>query len=107
MIYKELSFSDFYDEFSRSGRINSWSYDSLIALYDYIENIGSDYELDVIELDCAYRWVNIDDAKWDCMHGYIDADTLNEMTWEECIEWLEPRTTVIPCGFEQAVILEF
>jgi hypothetical protein len=107
MIYKELSFGDFYDEFKRAGRDSSWSYDALRALYDYLEDMGTDYELDVIALDCEYSWVNMEEVKKDYMAVDFEEEELEDMPWNECIEWLDERTTVIPCGYEQAVIYSF
>ena len=54
MIYQDITKSDFRDAFHNMGRADSWSYEGLGALYDYIsENMG-DYKLDVIALDCEF-----------------------------------------------------
>lgn len=54
MIYQEITESQFRDAFHNMGRADSWSYQGLGALYDYIsENMG-DYKLDVIALDCEF-----------------------------------------------------
>ena len=37
MIYFELNFTDFIDEFKRFDRMQGWSVDGLRALFDYLE----------------------------------------------------------------------
>ena len=47
-----LSVYDFRDAFVRAGRKDQFSYDALGLIYDYLEEIDSDYDLDVIGLCC-------------------------------------------------------
>lgn len=46
--------SQFRDEFNRAGRGNQFSYEGLGLLFDYLEEIDPDYDLDVIALCCDY-----------------------------------------------------
>lgn len=107
MIYKELTFSDFYDEFTRAGKVDSWSYESLRALYDYLDDTRDDIELDVIAFDCDYQLISFDEVKENYLRDEYSEEELEDMTWDECVGWLEDNTTVIPCGYEQAVIAQF
>ena len=48
------------------------------ALFDYVEDCyGEDYELDVIELSCAY-------TEYDCLHDYYCS--YSNSTHDECDE---------------------
>lgn len=46
--------SKFMDEFRRMDRVTQFSYNGLSALFDYLEEIDENYELDVIALCCEY-----------------------------------------------------
>jgi len=78
---------DFTESFRNMGRSDNFSYDGLIALYDYLtgleDDIGSEIELDVIALCCAYSEY---DSFKELQEDYSDIRTMEE---------LEERTTVI------------
>jgi hypothetical protein len=46
--------SQFRDEFRQCGRADQFSYEALGLLFDYLEEIDPDYELDVIAICCEY-----------------------------------------------------
>ena len=46
--------SQFRDEFHRCGRGEQFSYEGLGILFDYLEDMGEDIELDVIALCCDF-----------------------------------------------------
>jgi len=46
--------SQFRDEFRQCGRGDQFSYEALGLLFDYFEEIDSDYDLDVIAICCEY-----------------------------------------------------
>lgn len=54
MIYKELTQSDFTAEFHRMGRGDNFTYEALCSMYNYLEELGEDFELDVIGLCCDF-----------------------------------------------------
>lgn len=65
MIYQTIdSFSQFQDAFRRMGRHDQFSYEALKALYAYLEDMGEDYELDVIGLCCEFSEIDSDDDEW-------------------------------------------
>ena len=90
-IKKTVGKNEFMDEF-KSIRPNNFSYDGLIALYNYLEDlsddVGEDVELDVIELCCEYEedsinyfleqyeLENIEDLKDNTVVIEVDADTI-------------------------------
>ena len=56
------SSGEFQDQFYRAGRGDCFSYKSLKALYDYLEQLDEDYDLDVIALCCDFTESSIEDA---------------------------------------------
>lgn len=46
--------SQFRDEFHRRGRGDRFSYEGLGILFDYLEDLGEDIEMDVIGICCSY-----------------------------------------------------
>ena len=48
------SASQFRDEFNRAGRGNQFSYEGLGLLFDYLEEVDPQYDLDVVALCCDY-----------------------------------------------------
>lgn len=46
--------SQLRDEFHRYGRADQFTYDGLAVLFDYLEEVDPDYELDVVGLCCDY-----------------------------------------------------
>ena len=79
---------DFIDAFKKMGRENNFSYDGLVALYEYLEMLeddtGQSIELDVIALCC----------------GFTEYDNLKEFQADygdeyETIEDIQNATTVI------------
>lgn len=87
-----IVFSDFREAFRTSGRASHFSYEGLEVLFDYLEDIDPDYELDVIALCCGYSedsWkdiasnYNIDlsecedyDGNIDAVRGYLSENTM-------------------------------
>lgn len=57
-IVQAINFSQFCDAFQRAGRENNFSYEGKRILFDYLEELSDDagkpYELDVIALCCGY-----------------------------------------------------
>lgn len=74
---KTLTFSAFADEFEKSGRKHSFSNLGKRLLFDYLEKIDPDYNLDVVELDCEYTEYYIDDLLEE--YGVDDEEDLTEV----------------------------
>jgi len=60
-MFKTINVYDFRDEFKAMGRANQFSYDGLQALFEMLEEIAPEYELDVIALCCDYTEATIED----------------------------------------------
>ena len=82
-MYKNITQSDFIDAFTRMGRADAWSYDGLCALYDYLEEIIPDTELDVIMLDCEYtEYTNMEEFQENYDDEYKTLDDVENETTE-------------------------
>lgn len=84
--------SDFRNQFEYMNRAENFSYNGLAALYDYLEDINPDYDLDVIELCCTYT-------------EFSDLDEYNK-NYEpvESIDDIENCTTVIRLSGDAFII---
>jgi|TARA_R100000084_G_scaffold76637_1_gene34715 hypothetical protein len=91
---------DFIDAFKKMGRENNFSYDGLVALYDYLEMLeddtGQPYNLDVIALCCEYReFDNLEEFQADYGDEY------------ETIEDIQNATSVIMIDDTRFIIQQF
>lgn len=68
----------FRDAFHHMCRKDNFSYDGLGTLYDYLEDMNADYDLDVIGLCCEFTESTIADALKDC--GIESLDELRDNT---------------------------
>lgn len=93
-MYTKLSVSDFRDAFAQANRKDQFSYEALGLIYDYLEDLDSDYELDVIGLCCE---LSEDTPETIAEHYAIDlSDCLyDEEVMETVFEYLQDETTVI------------
>lgn len=83
--------------------INNFSYDGLVAMFDYLEDFENDtgtaIEFDPIALRCEFsEYATISEA----YENYEDDG--EDLTDLEMIEWLQYRTQVIE--FETGIILQ-
>ena len=94
MIYKELTKSQFKDQFEND---DGFSWDGLGALYDYINDNLDDYNtrLDVIALRCEY-------SEYDSIKDYND-DYNEEYTDYKDIT----ATAVIPIDSDRFIIANY
>ena len=55
MLYQTIdTASQFRDQFHRGGRADQFSYEALGLLFDYLNDCGSDVELDVVGICCEF-----------------------------------------------------
>ena len=90
---------EFRDAFHKMGRGEQFSYEGLIALFDYLEmledDIGEPIELDVISLCCEYsEYENLKEFQNDYGDEY------------ESLEDIENNTTLIKIEDEEGFIIE-
>ena len=73
MIYLELTQSMFIKEFELCGRRDQFSYEALCAMYEYLDDLGEDFSLDVVALCCdftEYTLKNFDEEE------HLDEDNI-------------------------------
>lgn len=79
MILKEVSKSDFIEEFKEYNRQDNFSAQGLCALYDYLESMYNEelaYILDVIDLCCTYtEYTSIEELK----ETYPDIESIDDL----------------------------
>ena len=108
MIYKELSFYDFKDEFKKFGRENQFSNWGLKALFDYLDDTGLDVELDVIALCCEYSDYDIEELKGDFKHvllEYFNLEELEEASFRDLIEVLDDELDIVRMDLANEMVL--
>jgi hypothetical protein len=86
-----INVSDFRDAFRSMGRQDQFSYEALGALFDYMEEIAPDFDLDVIALCCDYS----EDTAAQIAEAYdIKVDSVDEL--EDAVRaYLEEHTTIV------------
>ena len=67
--------SQFRDQFKQAGRGDQFSYEGLGLLFDYLEEIDPDYDLDVVALCCEYSEATPNDIARDYS---IEFSSVNE-----------------------------
>lgn len=103
MIYIEVNFSMFCDQFHRMGRNDSFSYEGKKTLWNYLETCHEDsensWELDIIELCCDWSEYSLEELKRE--YGQDDE------TEEEVLERVKDRTIVLETEGDTFVIASF
>ena len=104
MIVQAVSISSFRDAFRI--RPNSFSYEGLEVLFDYLEEVSDDtgepVELDVIAICCEYEEDTAESIAASCdvdlpeRDDWMDDEDYSEAVRDEVREYLERNTTV--CG---------
>ena len=92
--------SDFTTAFHRMGRGNNFTYEGLIALYDYLEDYedstGEQIELDVIAFCCEYtEYESLQEFQEDYGDEY------------QSLEDIRDRTTLIPLDDKEDGLTSF
>ena len=89
--------SQFVNAFHACGRGDQFSREALEAIFDYMEEVDPNTELDPIGICCEWtEYPTAIDAAAE--YGELFSDEV------EAIEWLEKRTTVIETGSGSIVI---
>lgn len=94
---QSITFSQFVDAFHAHDRYDSFGYDGLRIIFDYVERYeqacDTEIELDVIAICCEYSMMTVEDI----INAYsldvsgIDADDVEEYV----IDYLDDNTTVL------------
>lgn len=104
MIYAELSFNDFVREFSEYGREDNFSRAGLEALYNYIydfaEESGTPYVLDVIALCCDFTEYTLEEVVSDFSDLLEEDDILDEI-----LDTLNHHTTALRASSADTLVV--
>lgn len=76
MIYQELNIHEFRGAFHHMGRGEQFSYEALGALYEMLEDMGGDYELDVIALCCEF-------TEYKNLEEFCEAHSGDYSSWDD------------------------
>jgi hypothetical protein len=89
-----INLSDFRTEWAKSSRAKSFSYEGLEILFDFLEEVEPDHDLDIVALDSAYAESNLEDLIRD--YGYaMDEEDEEGLTLEAFAEYIERESTVL------------
>ena len=99
MIYETVNEADFISAF-RKRRPDNFSYDGLKALFNYLDELSTDVdiELDVIEICCSYR-------EFDSVDQFISEGYTTSII--NSIDDIEELTTVIRIDDKRFICAEF
>ena len=94
MLYQTIdNASQFRDQFHRYGRGDQFSYEALGLLFDYLNDCGSDVELDVIAICCDFS----EDTPESIADNYsIDTEGLDDSEIKNAVlSYLENNTSIV------------
>jgi hypothetical protein len=84
--------SQFRDAFRAMGRHDQFSYEGLALLFDYLEELDPDMELDVVAICCDYS----EDSPEGVIEAYgIEYDDTDPGALEAATAYLEANSTIV------------
>ena len=86
-----INLSDFRAAFHSMGRKDQFSYEGLGALFDYIEEVDPDFDLDVIALCCDYSEETVQQIAENYSLTAYDSEDLEAVVRE----YLEEKTSIV------------
>ena len=98
----------FQNEFQAHGRGDQFSYEALGLLFDYLEEVAPEYELDVVALCCEYSEESAVEIARNYSIDLNDADPETDDYEEQCVaivmSYLDENTSVIGVTSSNAII---
>jgi hypothetical protein len=94
--------SQFRDEFAACGRKDQFSYEALGLLFDYLEDIDPNMELDVVSICCDYYETQPETIAQDYsinIEGLDDGEILDIVT-----EYLQENTSIVGTTSTGAIV---
>lgn len=100
---QSITFSQFVDAFHAYDRYDSFGYNGLRIIFDYLEQYEQDcneeIELDVIAICCDYNMMDIEDIakeyRIDLSHLDAEDDDYEEQREEAVLDYLNDHTMVL------------
>jgi hypothetical protein len=110
-VVQTLTFQDFVDAFRARGREKQFSYDALRLIWDYLEDVDPEGELDVVAICC--EWVEMSTSE--CVEQYPDIPSVAEFDGDCDLEeqdnfiecYLRDNTVYLGTSNDGHVFLQF
>ena len=98
-----INLSQFRDEFNAI-RPNNFSYEGLEILYDYIDEMIPDYDLDVIELCCDYSEASIKELidSYDIDLDGIDSEEIDGTV----LDYINDHSIVLGVTYDGSIVYQ-
>jgi len=102
IMYQTITINDFINAFDRAGRSANFSISGLTAIFDLLEDINPDMELDPIAICCEFSEYNdLEELKQD--YGY-DEDLEED---DEILDYFREQTIVLELAYGGLVIQSY
>lgn len=100
MIYRKYSKEDFVNAFAASQHRGKFTYDSVRALYDWLNSLNRNIELDITQLCIQFKeYPNVDALVDEFKDEFIyDNDIIDEFDEFDFHVWLGKKYLVLPVG---------
>ena len=89
----------FRDAFHSAGRASQFSYEGLELLFNYLEEVDADYELDVVALCCDYSEDSVATIASDYLIDLTDINPTDDDYADQCqalvIDYLNDNGSVV------------
>ena len=92
---KNITFSDFVDAFHAYERYDSFGYQALRVIYDYMEEVAPEFELDVIAICCDFNTEHYKDIADNYTIDLSDADGDEDTEKQIVLDYLNDNTSVL------------
>jgi len=104
-MYQTISQWDFVRAFAEMNRETNFSEEGRIALFEFLEEVNPDSELDVIAICCDFtEYANVKDLKADYSHLLEDEDLSDD---DEVLEFFRDETVVLELSNGGVIIQQF
>lgn len=101
-----VNLSRFIDEFNESSRAGNFSYEGLVAIYEYLEQDDDNYELDIVAI-CSEFCEDTFDGVAETYGLDLSKLRSREDKIEAVKEFLEDNTTLVAHEDEGFVYIQF
>jgi len=104
-MYQTISQWDFVRAFTEMKRENNFSQEGRIALFDFLEEVNPDSELDVIAICCDFtEYSNLNELKEEYSHLLEDEEFEDD---DEVLDFFRDETVVLELSNGGVIIQQF
>jgi hypothetical protein len=104
-MYQTITQWDFVRAFTEMNRESNFSEEGRIALFDFLEEVNPDSELDVIAICCDFtEYSNLNELKQEYSHLLEDEDLSDD---DEILEFFRDETVVLELSNGGVIIQQF